>query len=67
MTKQLRIIGLLIVSIAMANPLYAQSCIDLFNKAKSLQANGKYEEAINYYERAKACDPYLTKGCDNGM
>ena len=67
MTKQLRIIGLLIVSIAMANPLYAQSCIDLFNKAKSLQANGKYEEAINYYERAKACDPYLTKGCDKGI
>lgn len=67
MDKPFKIITLLFVAISLAVPVQAQTCIDLFNKAKELQKNGRYDEAITYYERAKACDPYLTRKCDEGI
>ena len=64
MAKPFKILIVLTALFAMTAPLKAQSCAELFRKANSLQENKQYEDAIVYYERAKACDPHLTKDCD---
>ncbi len=45
----------------------AQSCNELFQKANSLRDSKKYAEAINYYQRAKDCDPDLRTDCNRWM
>lgn len=45
----------------------AQSCADLFKQANALRNSGKYKEAITYYQKAKACDPNLTKDCNKAI
>lgn len=64
MTKPLKILIVLTTVFAMVAPLQAQSCVEFFKKAKSFQESGNYEDAIIYYEKAKACDSHLTKDCD---
>ena len=64
MAKPFKLLIVLIALLAMTAPLQAQSCVELFKRAKSLQESGKYDDAIVYYEKAKACDPHLTKDCD---
>ena len=53
-------IGLLACSVQ----INAQSCNELFQKANSLRDSQKYAEAINYYQRAKDCDPDLRTDCN---
>ena len=48
---------------AFSLPINAQNCAELFKKANSLRANGKWSEAIVYYQKAMACDPYLKADC----
>ena len=64
MAKPFKLLIVLVALFAMTAPLQAQSCVELFKRAKSLQESGKYDDAIVYYEKAKACDPHLTKDCD---
>lgn len=64
MAKPFKLLIVLIALFAMTTSLQAQSCVELFKRAKSLQESGKYDDAIVYYEKAKACDPHLTKDCD---
>lgn len=64
MTKPFKILIVLAALLAFTAPAQAQSCGDLFKRAKSLQASGEYADAIFYYGKAKACDSDLTKDCD---
>lgn len=64
MAKPFKLLIVLVALFAMTTSLQAQSCVELFKRAKSLQESGKYDDAIVYYEKAKACDPHLTKDCD---
>lgn len=64
MAKSFKLLIVLVALFAMTTSLQAQSCVELFKSAKSLQESGKYDDAIVYYEKAKACDPHLTKDCD---
>ena len=64
MAKSFKLLIVLVALFAMTTSLQAQSCVELFKRAKSLQESGKYDDAIVYYEKAKACDPHLTKDCD---
>lgn len=64
MAKSFKLLIVLVALFAMTTSLQAQSCVELFKRAKSLQESGKYDDAIAYYEKAKACDPHLTKDCD---
>lgn len=64
MAKPFKLLIVLVALFAMTASLQAQSCVELFKRAKSLQESGKYDDAIVYYEKAKACDPHLTKDCD---
>lgn len=56
----LTVMGILAFSMQMS----AQTCTELFGKANSLRDNGDYLEAINYYQRAKNCDPNLRADCN---
>lgn len=42
----------------------AQTCGELFKRANSLKASGKYADAITYYQRAMDCDNNLRKDCN---
>ena len=64
MAKPFKLLIVLVALFAMTTSLQAQSCVELFKRAKSLQESGKYDDAIVFYEKAKACDPHLTKDCD---
>lgn len=64
MAKAFKILIVLAVLLAFSAPAQAQSCGDLFKRAKSLQASGEYADAIFYYGKAKSCDVDLTKDCD---
>ena len=64
MAKPFKFLIVIVALFAMTAPVNAQSCVELFKKAKSLQENGQYDDAIEYYEKAKACDSHLTKDCD---
>lgn len=64
MAKPFKLLIVLVALFTMTTSLQAQSCVELFKRAKSLQESGKYDDAIVYYEKAKACDPHLTKDCD---
>lgn len=64
MAKPFKLLIVIVALFAMTTSLQAQSCVELFKRAKSLQESGKYDDAIVYYEKAKACDPHLTKDCD---
>lgn len=44
---------------AFSLPTNAQNCNELFSKANSLKAAGKWSEAISYYQKAMVCDPEL--------
>lgn len=64
MTRTFKFLIILMASFALMAPAQAQSCIDLFKRAKSMQESKKYDDAIFYYEKAKSCDPNLAKDCD---
>ena len=64
MARAFKFLFVLAALFALMTPTHAQTCIDLFKKAKSMQESGKYEDAIFYYEKAKNCDPNLAKDCD---
>lgn len=64
MAKPFKLLIGLIALFTMTAPIQAQSCVEVFKRAKSLQQSGNYDDAIVCYERAKACDPHLTKDCD---
>lgn len=64
MAKPLKFLIVLAVLLTVTAPLHSQSCVELFSKAKELQERKNYNDAIIYYERAKACDHHLKKDCD---
>lgn len=64
MVKPFKFLIVIMALFAMTASLKAQSCVELFKRAKSLHESGQYDDAIVYYEKAKACDPHLTKDCD---
>jgi len=49
---------------AFSLPSQAQSCAELYKRANSLRESKNYAEAINYYQRAKDCDPNLKSDCN---
>ena len=53
MAKSFKLLIVLVALFAMTTSLQAQSCVELFKRAKSLQESGKYDDAIVYYEKAK--------------
>lgn len=50
--------------IACSMQIGAQTCAELYNRANSLRKSKNYAEAINYYYRAKDCDPELRSDCN---
>ena len=50
--------------LALSMQVQAQSCADLYKRAKSLKDSKNYADAITYYQRAMVCDANLKKDCN---
>lgn len=55
--------ALLVLVLHMPLGAYSQ-CADVYDKGISLMGEGKYTDAISYFQAAKQCDNSLTKQCD---
>lgn len=66
--KTKKLLVCLVMLLGGGTQVFGQNCEDLFQRANSLRQNGKYSEAIEYYQRVKNCgDPTFRKDCDKWM